>query len=101
LPLDAHAEHHFRRDRKQQQAARDAEGGQPIESVRSSLSPINAAPARITAAIRQARNATARRDRLGRPWVTATNVGTRPSGSTTTTIVTSAEIRNSSGMGFA
>ena len=75
--------------------------GSPIDSVRSSLSPINAAPARIAAAVRQARNATAERERLARPWVMAKNVGTRPSGSTTTTIVTRAEIRNSSGMGFA
>jgi hypothetical protein len=28
LPLDAHAEHHFRRDREQQQSAGDAEGGE-------------------------------------------------------------------------
>ena len=72
--------------------------GRLIDSVRSSLSPISAAPARIAAAIRQARNAAARRERLGKPWVIAMNVGTRPSGSTTTTIVTRAEIRNSSGM---
>ena len=75
--------------------------GRPIDSVRSSQSPISALPARIAAAIRQARSATARRARSGRPWVIATKVGTRPSGSTTTTMVTRAEIRNSSGMSFA
>ena len=35
------------------------------------------------------------------PWVMAMKVGTRPMGSTTTSSVTSAEMRNSTGMGFA
>ena len=37
----------------------------------------------------------------GRPWVMATKLASRPSGSTTTVNVTKAEIRNSSSMGFA
>ena len=48
--------------------------------------------------IRQARQATLRRARGGRPWVTAMKAGTRPIGSTTTTKVTRAEMRNSTGM---
>ena len=75
--------------------------GSEIDSVRSSQSPISALPARIAAAIRQARKATRRRSRIGRPCVMATKAGTRPSGSTTTTSVTKAEMRNSSGMVFA
>ncbi len=75
--------------------------GRPIDSVRSSQSPISALPARIAAAIRQARSATLRRERSGSPWVMARKLGTRPSGSTTTTSVTRAEMRNSSGIDFA
>jgi len=45
--------------------------GMPIESVRSSQSPMSALPARMAAAITAARSATLRRARLGRPCVTA------------------------------
>ena len=72
--------------------------GKPIDNVRSSQSPASALPARIAAAIRQARKATRRRSRIGRPCVMATKAGTRPSGSTS---VTKAEMRNSTGMVFA
>ena len=50
--------------------------GSVIDIVRSSQSPISALPARIAAAIRQARSATLRRDLAGSPCVTATKVGT-------------------------
>jgi hypothetical protein len=46
--------------------------GRVIDSVRNSQSPISALPPRIAAAIRQARNATLRRARFGRPFVMAT-----------------------------
>ena len=72
--------------------------GSEIDSVRSSQSPMSALPARMAPAIRQARQATLTREAVGRPWVMAMKVGTRPIGSTTTTRVTSAETRNSTGM---
>src|SRR5882757_6535376 len=72
--------------------------GNVIDIVRSSQSPASALPARIAAAIRQARNATERRALSGRPVVMAMKVGTRPTGSTTTSSVTKAEMKNSSGM---
>ena len=75
--------------------------GSEIPSVRSSQSPANAAPNRIAAAISEARNATWRRCCGDSPSVTARKVGASPTGSTTTSSVTSAEIRNSSGIGSA
>ncbi len=64
----------------------------------SSQLPINAEPARMSAAIAQARIATCRRAAGGNPAVTAMKVGTSPTGSTTTNNVTMAEVRKSIGM---
>ena len=99
LPLDAHAEHHFRGDREQQQAAGDAEGRQTDRQ--RAQQPV--ADQRAAGQDRRPRSAprasaTLRRARWGRPWVIARYDGTRPTGSTTTTRVTSAEMRNSTGM---
>ena len=69
--------------------------GSEIESVTSSQPPIRAAPTRIAAAIRLARSATLRRDLAARSCVTPMNAGTNPIGSTTTSSVTNAEMRNS------
>src|SRR5665647_2381240 len=54
----------------------------------------------IAVAIRQARNATLRRACGGRPCVMATKAGTRPTGSTTTSRVTSADMKNCSNMAW-
>ena len=72
--------------------------GSEIESVRSSQSPASAAPVRIANAIRQARIATLRRAGGGRPAVMPRKAGMRPIGSTTTSSVTSAEMRKSRGI---
>ncbi len=77
-------------------AMRNAASEMP--SVRNSQSPISAVPMRIAPAIRLARSATLRRAARGRPWVTAKKVGVRPTGSTTTKSVSSADMAKSSGM---
>lgn len=72
--------------------------GSEIDNMRSSQSPAKAAPARITVAMMQARSATLRRDFGGSPCVMAMKDGTSPIGSSTTRIVTKAEMANSSSM---
>ena len=72
--------------------------GSEIDSMRNSQSPASALPARIAAAIRQARSATLRRDAAGKSCVMAMKDGTSPIGSSTTRIVTRAETVNSRGM---
>ena len=67
--------------------------GSVMASLSSSQSPISAVPARIAAAMRQARNAIRVRAGTGRPWVTEMKAGVRPTGSTTTRSVTRAETR--------
>ena len=69
-----------------------------IPSVRNSQSPSSAAPMRIAPPIMLARNATLRRAAAGSPSVTTRKAGTRPTGSTTTNSVSSAEMAKSSGM---
>jgi hypothetical protein len=59
-----------------------------------SQSPIKAAPTRIAAAIKAARTATCRRSDAESPSVMPMKVGAKPMGSTTTSRVTSAEMRN-------
>ena len=99
LALGAHAEHHFRGDREQQQPAGDAERRQPD---RRACATASRRPTRCRRGSPPrsvlARSATLRRARCGRPCVIARKDGTRPIGSTTTSNVTSAEMRNSSGM---
>src|SRR5262245_17732408 len=72
--------------------------GNEIDKVRNSQSPINALPAKIRPAIMAARTATFRRAASGKSCVTPMKLGTSPMGSTTSTSVTKAEMRNSAGM---
>src|SRR6202795_3561131 len=72
--------------------------GSEIDSVRNSQSPISAVPMRIAPAMMLARTATLRRDGRGKSSVTARKVGTSPTGSTTTSSVSSADMAKSSGM---
>jgi uncharacterized membrane protein len=77
-------------------AMRNAASEMP--SVWNSQSPSSAAPTRIAPAIMLARSATLRRALRGSPSVTTRNVGVRPTGSTTTKSVNSAETAKSSGI---
>jgi hypothetical protein len=96
--LQPNADHHFGGDGKQQQAPGDAKGRQ--RDAELSQQPVadqgNADQDR--ARDQEARSAICRRNGADRFVVMPRNVGTRPIGSTTTKSVTSADIKNSSGM---
>ena len=87
----AHAEHHFGRDREQQQAAGDAERRQRnVQRVEKPIADQRGAD-EDRAGDDAGPTATPRRAARGRPSVTARKVGARPIGSTTTNSVSSAE----------
>ena len=94
----ADAEYHLEGDGEQQQTASDAKAGNEMPSARNSQSPNSATPTSIKPAMMLARSATLRRPLRGSPSVTTRKVGVRPTGSTTTKSVNSAETAKSSGM---